>query len=126
MSALKGTTKSGRARVVSIDPGTVKVLKAHRARQEADKLRAGDDWKGAPKIADTHVFATGWGEPIHPDTVSSLMTALIKRHNKASEERPTAEPLPHARLHDLRHIHATTLLLAGVPVQCGGGSARAR
>ncbi|MFC4013907.1 tyrosine-type recombinase/integrase [Nonomuraea purpurea] len=24
--------------------------------------------------------------------------------------------LPHARLHDLRHIHATTLLLAGVPV----------
>jgi integrase len=27
-----------------------------------------------------------------------------------------AEPLPHARLHDLRHLHATTLLLAGVPV----------
>ena len=25
------------------------------------------------------------------------------------------EPLPHARLHDLRHVHATTLL-AGVPV----------
>jgi integrase len=27
-----------------------------------------------------------------------------------------AGPLPHARVHDLRHIHATTLLLAGVPV----------
>jgi integrase len=26
------------------------------------------------------------------------------------------EPLPRARLHDLRHVHATTLLLAGVPV----------
>ena len=24
--------------------------------------------------------------------------------------------LPHARLHSLRHVHATTLLLAGVPV----------
>jgi integrase len=24
--------------------------------------------------------------------------------------------LPHARLHDLRHLHATTLLLSGVPV----------
>ncbi len=24
--------------------------------------------------------------------------------------------LPHARLHDLRHVHATTSLLAGVPV----------
>jgi integrase len=31
-------------------------------------------------------------------------------------ERPDEE-LPHARLHDLRHIHATTPLLAGVPVQ---------
>jgi integrase len=29
--------------------------------------------------------------------------------------QPTT-PLPHARLHDLRHLHATTLLLAGVPV----------
>ena len=27
-----------------------------------------------------------------------------------------ASGLPHARLHDLRHAHATTLLLAGVPV----------
>jgi integrase len=28
----------------------------------------------------------------------------------------TTDQLPHARLHDLRHIHATTLLLSGVPV----------
>jgi len=28
----------------------------------------------------------------------------------------TAQALPHARLHDLRHPHATTLLVAGVPV----------
>lgn len=27
-----------------------------------------------------------------------------------------ASGLPHARLHDLRHLHATTVLLAGVPV----------
>jgi integrase len=44
------------------------------------------------------------------------MTILIKRHNKPAGGRPSFEPLPHARLHDLRHIHATTLLLAGVPV----------
>ncbi|MFC5265819.1 tyrosine-type recombinase/integrase [Kribbella qitaiheensis] len=25
-------------------------------------------------------------------------------------------PPPFARLHDLRHVHATTLLMAGVPV----------
>ena len=50
------------------------------------------------------------GKPIHPDTVSSLMTALIVTHNGRQ-----GEPLPHTRLHDLRHVHAT-ILLAGVPV----------
>jgi integrase len=29
---------------------------------------------------------------------------------------PAKDQLPHARLHDLRHLHATTLLLSGVPV----------
>ncbi|MGW4793378.1 tyrosine-type recombinase/integrase [Nonomuraea sp. NPDC004297] len=59
-----------------------------------------------------YVFTTGWGEPVHPDTVSSLFPILTKRYNDAHPDTP----LPHARLHDLRHIHATTLLLAGVPV----------
>ena len=106
---IEGTTKSGRSRVVSLDPGTVDVLKAHRKRQLADKLKAGEFWKGTE---DGHVFATGWGEPVHPDTVSSLMATLIKEHNAADG----GTPLPHTRLHDLRHVHATTLLLAGVPV----------
>jgi integrase len=41
------------------------------------------------------------------------MTKLINRHNKTVT--PPAKPLPHVRLHDLRHLHATSLL-AGVPV----------
>jgi integrase len=53
------------------------------------------------------VFATRWGEPLYPDTVTALMTKLINRHNRSA-----TNPLPHARLHDLRHLHATT----GVPV----------
>ncbi|TDE26453.1 tyrosine-type recombinase/integrase [Actinomadura sp. 6K520] len=106
---IEGTTKSGRSRVVSLDPGTVDVLRAHRKRQAADKLKVGESWKGTE---DGYVFTTGWGEPVHPDTVSSLMAALIKEHNGGED----VEPLPHARLHDLRHVHATTLLLAGVPV----------
>jgi hypothetical protein len=35
------------------------------------------------------------------------MTKLINQHNKSVT--PPAKPLPHARLHDLRHLHATTL-----------------
>jgi integrase len=42
------------------------------------------------------------------------MSKLIREYNNSASERD--EALPHARLHDLRHLHATTLLLAGVPV----------
>ncbi|MFI0372850.1 tyrosine-type recombinase/integrase [Actinomadura sp. 1N219] len=37
-------------------------------------------------------------------------------HNASKSGEPPAEPLPHARLHDVRHVHATTMLLAGVAV----------
>ncbi|WP_063780898.1 site-specific integrase [Nonomuraea sp. SBT364] len=105
---IEGTTKSGRSRVVSLDAGTVKVLKAHRAQQDEERLKLGESWKGG----HAYVFTTGWGDPIFPDTPSSLMPKLIATHNKQNPRTP----LPHARLHDLRHIHATTLLMAGTPV----------
>ena len=90
-------------RVVSIDDETVAVLRQRKADQAAEQLKAGDCWRGTK---DGYVFTTGWGEPIYPDTVTSLMTKLIHANKQ----------LPHARLHDLRHLHATTLLLSGVPV----------
>jgi integrase len=107
---IEGTTKSGRSRTVSLDAETVQVLRDHWKRQAQDRLKAGPEWRGA----DDYVFRTAWGEPVHPDTVSSLMTTLIKAHNDKHPDPDRA--LPHARLHDLRHIHATTLLLAGTQV----------
>ncbi len=71
---------------------------------------AGSAWNDSGGL----VFTSRWGEPLYPDTVSALMTKLISAHNRSVT--PPAAPLPHARLHDLRHLHATTLLLAGVPV----------
>jgi integrase len=108
---IEGTTKSGRSRTVSLDAETVRILRAHRAKQNAERLELGEAWRGG---SESYVL-TAWGEPIHPDTVSSLMSTLIQRHN-APKEGVQPEPLPHARLHDLRHVHATILLLAGVPV----------
>ncbi|MGK5551206.1 tyrosine-type recombinase/integrase [Actinomadura kijaniata] len=105
-----------RSSPVSASREAAQILKSHQARRNADKLQAGERWKGSDKVADRYVFTTGWGEPVHPDTVSSLMANLIKSYNEPAEAEPPAEPLPHARLHDLRHVHATTLLLAGVPV----------
>jgi len=109
---VEGTTKSGRSRTVSIDAETVQVLRDHRKRQAEERLKVGPEWRAT----DDYVFATAWGEPIHPDTVSSLMTVLISTHNDPQDGDGPDDPLPHARLHDLRHVHATTLLLAGVPV----------
>jgi integrase len=62
------------------------------------------------------VFTTGWGEAIYPDTVTSLMAKLIHAYNQPDQGPHPKNQLLHARLHDLRHIHATTLLLSGVPV----------
>lgn len=109
---IEGTTKSGRSRTVSLDQETVRILRAHRARQNAEKLELGEAWRGG---SEGYVFSTAWGEPIHPDTVSSLMRTLIPRHNEP-KTGVQPDPLPHARLHDLRHIHAMILLQAGVPV----------
>jgi len=105
---VEGTTKGGRSRMVSLDRDTVVVLREHRRQQAEERLAAGSAWNDSGGL----VFVSRWGEPLHPDTVSGLMTKLIDRHNQAGP----ATLLPHARLHDLRHLHATTLLLAGVPV----------
>ncbi|MCG5215436.1 site-specific integrase [Streptosporangium sp. KLBMP 9127] len=109
---VEGTTKSGRSRIVPIDPNTVDILRDHKKRQEAERALLGDDWRGN----DDYVFVTGWGEPIYPDTVTGLMRDFINARNNPKQGDPPDEPLPLARLHDLRHIHATTLLLAGVSV----------
>ena len=53
---IDGTTKSGRTRVVSIDDGTVAVLRQHQADQAAGQLKAGDAWRA---IKDGYVFTTG-------------------------------------------------------------------
>jgi integrase len=110
---VNGTTKSGRTRVVPIDDETVAVLHQRKTDQAAEQLKAGDSWRGTK---DGYVFTTGWGEPIYSDTVTSLMTKLIRAHNEPDQGSRLTDQLPYARLHDLRHLHATTLLLSGVPV----------
>jgi integrase len=110
---INGTTKSGRTRVIAIDDHTVAVLQQHKTDQAAEQALAGDYWRGR---SNGYVFTTGWGEPIYPDTVTTLMTKLIRAHNDPENGSRPKDQLPHARLHDLRHIHATTLLLSGVPV----------
>jgi integrase len=76
-------------------------LRGHRKRQAAGQLAAGPLWRGT----NDQVFAAADGAPLYPDSVSALTGTLARR-----------SVLPASRLHDLRHLHATTLLLPGVPV----------
>ena len=85
-------------------------MKDHRGHQAEERQAAGSAWTDR----DGLVFISKWGEPLYPDTVTALMNKLINAHNKSAAA--PSQALPHARLHDLRHLHATTLLLAGVPV----------
>jgi integrase len=98
---VEGSTKGGQRRVVSIDAGTVEILRQHRKAQVAERLAAGEFWCDD----DALVFRRPDGRPLYPSTVSALMGKLVAQSG-----------MPPARLHDLRHVHATTLLLAGVPV----------
>jgi integrase len=118
---IDGTTKGGRGRKVGIDRGTRRVLEKHRLAQAADRELAGPEWH----FSDL-VFTSQLGHPLYPDTPTQLMVKLIEAYNSpttpARRNHP-AEPLPrpqhqlqHMRLHDLRHLHATLLLLEGVPV----------
>lgn len=96
---------------MSLDAGTIRVLREHRSKQAEDRLLAGPEWRGGDLV-----FTTGLGSPIFPDTPSQLMQKLIKAHNDPTGTGKPKVQLPPARLHDLRHVHATMLLLAGVPV----------
>ncbi|CCH75930.1 Integrase family protein [Nostocoides japonicum T1-X7] len=111
---VEGTTKGGRERTVSIDPGTATVLVEHQRRQEAERDVAGACWAG-PGVQDGHVFRRELGDPLFPDTPTALMARLQRQHNDVLQA--AGKPLlPVIRLHDLRHLHATLLLKAGVPV----------
>ncbi|WP_326808145.1 site-specific integrase [Streptomyces sp. NBC_01775] len=85
----------GSAAVIALDDVTVEVLRAHRARQAAEK-KAGDKWVETGKV-----FTTETGEWLHPDEVTDIFIAL-------SEEAG----LPPINLRDLRHV-AATLIHAG-------------
>lgn len=102
-----GTTKGGHERTISLDPGTVAALREHRERQEVDREFAASSW-----VEGDWLFRRQLGDRIYPDTVSALMRRLVVEHNVAHPDHS----LPVIRLHDLRHLHATMLLLAAVPV----------
>ena len=90
--------KAGRGRLVAIDADTVAVLRRHRARQNEERLHLGDAWRDQGLV-----FPGATGELLLTSTVNDQWRRAL-----------TASGLPAIRFHDLRHTHATLLLIAGV------------
>lgn len=83
------TAKSRRS--VSLSPIAAIALRSHRDQQEAL-------WSKLGTSAAELVFCHPDGSPLRPDTVTHAFADLVKKAG-----------VPHVRLHDLRHTHATQM-----------------
>ena len=91
-------TRSSR-RAVSLDEQrVVAVLRAHRRRQLEERLAWGTAW-----VDSAFVFVRENGEPLHPETITSMFRRRVVRAG-----------VPKIRLHDLRHTSASLALAAGI------------
>lgn len=90
-------TKGGRTRTVRLDPATLDALRGHR-RAQLLRRAASADWAD-PRL----VFTNRAGGALANQTLWTAFRAAVKRAG-----------VPRIRIHDLRHTHATLLLLDGL------------
>jgi len=86
-------------RQIDLDRKLVSLLRRHKENEEALRMTLG----GVLSSSD-FVFAQPDGTPLSPDTVTHACAKILARAG-----------LPHVRLHDLRHTHATILMILGLP-----------
>ena len=67
---------------------------------------SGLQWRQAGYVDSGFVFRQENGQPYHPDVVTQAFAKAVRESGQ-----------PRIRLHDLRHIHATLALQAGVHVK---------
>jgi integrase len=99
-AAIPPKTAAGRRRI-DLDAETIGLLKRHRQAQAERSLELGEAYDRASDL----IFARADGRFLDPDSVSGIFEKLVRRSG-----------LPAVRLHDLRHSHATILLMNGAPV----------
>jgi integrase len=90
-------TRSGR-RSIHLSPIVVTALRAHRKRQNEERLAMGVGYEDQDLV-----FAGPTGSPLDPEPFSQRFT-----------RRAAAAGLPRIRFHDLRHSYATLALAAGI------------
>jgi integrase len=102
-----GPTKTRRDRFVSLSAATVDVLRGVLESQLLDKMNAPTGRDGKTLYRDRgFVFANVIGTPIGHAEMENVWRNKIRK----------VAGIPGARIHDLRHAHATHLLRNGVPI----------
>jgi len=87
--------KTRRSRRSVALPSFLRSYLQRQRKDQADRRAACLSWRDTDLVLDA-----GDGRPRHPDTLSSGWYSFLKRSG-----------LPHVRFHDLRHAHATLLLV---------------
>jgi integrase len=93
------STKADRARAVTLPSFAIEELRRLK-REQAESLLM----LGVRQTGDTLVCARRDGEPLQPQSLTHEFPRFLAR----------LKDVPRVRFHDLRHSHATQLLLAGV------------
>jgi integrase len=99
-------------RTISIPPGVVAELKAHKVKQAEKQMAAGKLWKQEQVFLDGKaekndlVFTNEIGEPVCPRALTRHFERLLKKVG-----------LPKIAFHDLRHTYATLCLQQGVDMK---------
>jgi integrase len=74
-------------RTIALDRTTVRLLRTHLRRQQAEQLAAGERWRNSG-----YVFTTPEGEPLHPDWLTRLA------HSAGADLKTVQEQLGHTSI----------------------------
>ncbi|MCY7861078.1 tyrosine-type recombinase/integrase [Bacillus licheniformis] len=101
-------------RTVTLMKETIPLLKKHKALLASEKLRAGKDYQDLDLV-----LPSSKGTPLLPRNTNRTFDRLVREYNamanKLKEVNKIEVPtLAKIRFHDMRHTHATLLLLADV------------
>lgn len=108
-------TKRAR-RAVALPDVATRALRRHRTEQSARRLKLGSEWED-----NGFVFTATFGTPLDLANIYRRFKALLERAELGTWSEPNEDGdrtfAPGFRLYDLRHSHATHLLLAGENVK---------
>lgn len=120
-------------RTITLFPESIAALRAHKAHQNERRLIAGTLWQPLDLV-----FSTATGGPLNPNNILGNLRDIQRAANGEAKRNRNPVPLapgrrgpkpippapapsdeerlPHFDIHDLRHTHATHLLVEGWPI----------